>query len=638
MDDEPGRKPRIAVCEDERIVALDIRNFLQRNGYEVCGLYVAAEDLLASVEHELPDLVLMDIHLQGVMDGVEAASILFKRWAVPVILLTAYTDGPTIERAKLTHPYAYILKPYDERELRTAIAIGLYRSSMEKRLRSSEERYRALFDEALAAIFLVDSEGALVQGNNAYRQLAGSIVHIDGIITDSGIREAFKQALEAGQSAGPAEIAFAREDGATCWVLISATPFPLNDGKAAYQYHAIDVTERKALSDQLAQSQKMEALGRLAGGVAHDFNNIITAIMGYSRLLRMDETAGLEDKAELIGIEEAAKRAANLARQLLVFSRGESSVPTVFSVTDLIRELSRMIERLISQDVNIRMRLDDEPCRVRADRSKLEQVVVNLVVNARDAMPTGGRITISTGSAVLAHEERGIFGLIPPGRWSYITIADEGEGIDPRIIPRIFEPFFTTKAAGVGTGLGLSTVAGIVRQAEGHLTLQSVVHSGTRFTVYLPWVEGEVTTLTTSSELDGQSGGVRTRESGRGETVLLVEDDDSVRAIIETVLDRSGYRVVATDNPGTALLLAERSEQVPDILVSDVLMPLMRGPELATRLRAILPSLPVLLLSADASELQLQGADLGSGYLQLAKPFKESDLLGSVRTLLDQQC
>ncbi|MGD9939395.1 MAG: response regulator [Clostridia bacterium] len=638
MDDEPGRKPRIAVCEDERIVALDIRNFLQRNGYEVCGLYVAAEDLLASVEHEQPDLVLMDIHLQGVMDGVEAASILFKRWAVPVILLTAYTDGPTIERAKLTHPYAYILKPYDERELRTAIAIGLYRSSMEKRLRSSEERYRALFDEALAAIFLVDSEGALVQGNNAYRQLAGSIVHIDGIITDSGIREAFKQALEAGQSAGPAEIAFTREDGATCWVLISATPFPLNDGKVAYQYHAIDVTERKALSDQLAQSQKMEALGRLAGGVAHDFNNIITAIMGYSRLLRMDETAGLEDKAELIGIEEAAKRAANLARQLLVFSRGESSVPTVFSVTDLIRELSRMIERLISQDVNIRMRLDDEPCRVRADRSKLEQVVVNLVVNARDAMPTGGRITISTGSTVLVHEERGIFGLIPPGRWSYITIADEGEGIDPRIIPRIFEPFFTTKAAGVGTGLGLSTVAGIVRQAEGHLTLQSVVHSGTRFTVYLPWVEGEVTTLTTASELDGQSGGVRTRESGRGETVLLVEDDDSVRAIIETVLDRSGYRVVATDNPGTALLLAERSEQVPDILVSDVLMPLMRGPELATRLRAILPSLPVLLLSADASELQLQGADLGSGYLQLAKPFKESDLLGSVRTLLDQQC
>ncbi|MFH2113173.1 MAG: ATP-binding protein, partial [Spirochaetota bacterium] len=359
----------------------------------------------------------------------------------------------------------------------------------------------------------------------------------------------------------------------------------------------------------------------------------ITAIMGYARLLRMDEKAGLEDKAELIGIEEAAKRAANLARQLLVFSRGESSVPSVFSVADLVRELSRMIERLIGQDVSIRMRIGDEPCRIRADRSKIEQVVVNLVVNARDAMPSGGRITISTGSITLAHEERGVFDLTPPGRWSYITIADEGEGIDPQIVPKIFEPFFTTKAPGVGTGLGLSTVAGILRQAEAHLALHTVLHSGTRFTVYLPWVEGEGGESAAEPDKTGRPEGALTRKSGRGETVLLVEDDDSVRAIIETVLDRSGYRVVAADNPGTALLLAERSDQVPDVLVTDVLMPLMRGPELAARLRAILPSLPVLLLSADAGELQ--ASELEPDYIRLAKPFKESDLLVALRSLLD---
>jgi signal transduction histidine kinase len=634
MEDEPGRSLRISVCEDERIVALDIRNFLQRNGYEVCGLYVAAEDLLASVEQDQPDLVLMDIHLQGEMDGIEAASILFERWAVPVILLTAYTDAPTIERAKLTHPYAYILKPYDERELRTAIAIGLYRSSMEKRLRSSEERYRALFDEALAAIFLVDSAGTLVQGNNAYRQLAGSIVHIDGILADTGIRDSFNQALASGHSAGPVEITFTRDDGSTRWVLISAAPFPLNDGRAAYQYHAIDVTERKALSDQLAQSQKMEALGRLAGGVAHDFNNIITAIMGYSRLLRMDDKAGLADKIELHGIEEAAKRAANLARQLLVFSRGESSIPSLFSVSDLVSELSKMIERLISQDVSIRMRIGDEPCTIRADRSKLEQVVVNLVVNARDAMPGGGKITISTGSVVLGNAERGVFGLIPPGRWSYVSVSDEGEGIDPLIVSRIFEPFFTTKAPGVGTGLGLSTVAGIVRQAEGHLALQTALGSGTRFTAYFPLVENAESLSETGSDLNKGQSGLAHNGGGKGETVLLVEDDDSVRAIIETVLDRSGYRVVAADNPGTALLLAERTEQVPDILVADVLMPLMRGPELAARLRILLPELPVLLLSADASELQ--SSELRPEYLRLAKPFKEAELLGGIRSLLDR--
>jgi signal transduction histidine kinase len=635
MDEESGRRLRIAVCEDERIVALDIQNFLQRNGYEVCGLFVAAEDLLASVEQAQPDLVLMDIHLQGEMDGVEAASILFERWAVPVILLTAYTDGPTIERAKLTHPYAYILKPYDERELRTAIAIGLYRSSMEKRLRSSEERYRALFDEALAAIFLVDASGALVQGNKAYCQLAGSIVHIDGILSDAEVRASFNKTLAAGHSAGPTEISFTRDDGSNRWVLVSAAPFPLYDGMAAYQYHAIDVTERKALADQLAQSQKMEALGRLAGGVAHDFNNIITAIMGYARLLRMDETAGLEDKLELIGIEDAAKRAANLARQLLVFSRGESSVPSLFSVSVLVSELSKMIERLISQDIHIRMRLGDEPCTIRADRSKLEQVVVNLVVNARDAMPNGGKITISTGSVLMAQSERGVFGLIPPGHWSFVSVADEGEGIDPRIVSRIFEPFFTTKAPGVGTGLGLSTVAGIVRQAEGHLALHTIPGSGSRFTAYFPWVESqEDPSLESSDKALNQARSVPD-ETGRGETVLLVEDDDSVRAIIETVLDRSGYRVVAADNPGTALLLAERPDQVPDILVADVLMPLMRGPELAARLRVLLPTLPVLLLSADASELQ--SSELESDYLRLAKPFKESELLGAIRILLNRK-
>jgi signal transduction histidine kinase len=578
----------------------------------------------------------MDIHLQGEMDGVEAASILFERWAVPVILLTAYTDGPTIERAKLTHPYAYILKPYDERELRTAIAIGLYRSSMEKRLRSSEERYRALFDEALAAIFLVDSTGSLIQWNKAYCQLAGTIVHIDGILTDTAVRDSFNQALAGGHSAGPAEIAFTREDGSIRWVLISAAPFPLTDGMAAYQYHAIDVTERKALSDQLAQSQKMEALGRLAGGVAHDFNNIITAIMGYARLLRMDESAGMDDKVELIGIEDAAKRAANLARQLLVFSRGESSIPSLFPVSDLVRELSKMIERLISQDVSIRMRLGDEPCTIRADRSKLEQVVVNLVVNARDAMPSGGKITISTGAVVLGHEERGVFGLIPPGRWSFISVSDEGEGIDPQIVHRIFEPFFTTKAPGVGTGLGLSTVAGIVRQAEGHLALHTIPGSGTRFTAYFPLVESQEAPEPEKSTKGTAHDSPRRYGNGKGETVLLVEDDDSVRAIIETVLDRSGYRVVASDNPGTALLLAERSEQVPDVLITDVLMPLMRGPELAARLRVFLPSLPVMLLSADASELQ--GPETEPGFFRLAKPFKESELLGALRSLLDRQC
>ncbi len=599
MNDSPS-PTRIVLCEDERIVALDIRAFLQRNGYEVPAIYAAAEDLLKEVEALKPDLVLMDIHLQGVMDGIEAAAILLERWAIPVILLTAYADGPTIERAKLTHPYAYILKPYDERELKTAISIGLYRASMEHRLRRSEERYRSLFQDGIAATMLVESSGRILESNRACTRLAPGIPTIQDFLYDPAEVTLLADAMQAGASYGPSEIRVRRPDGQESWALLSAAPIELPDGTSAYQCQAVDVTERKTLMDQLVHAQKPSALGRFAGGVAHDFNNVLTAVLGYSHLLRSDfevEGRGLQ---ELDGIEQAARRAAALSRQLLMFSRRDETKPTVFKLSDLARDDERMLKRIVGDSAHLVVHPFDGDDSVLADRSRIELAVVNLVANARDAMPQGGRILVVTGAVRIESELPGALEPIPAGDWSFVEVIDKGIGMTPETQTKIFQPFFTTKPPDRGTGLGLSTVVSIVRQAQGRIALSSIPGAGTTMQLLFPRTSSaqalaaEEAVQAPSKRMAAPAYDFPFEHKSR--TVLLVVNDDSVRAIVEALLDRAGYRITSASQPGEALLLAEKTLTAPDLLVADCLMPLMSGPELASRLRSSYPGLPALYL------------------------------------------
>lgn len=638
MSETGDRKARIVICEDERIVALDIRAFLQRNGYEVPSLFASAEDLLDAVEGLEPDLVLMDIHLQGDMDGIEAAAILLERWAVPVILLTAYADGPTIERAKLTHPYAYILKPYDERELRTAISIGLYRASMEKRLRMSEERYRGLFAQGLAAAMLAEQGGRILETNNAFAALSPNAERVQDFIADPGDADRLLAAMRSGDRYGPTELRIARADGADAWVLLSAAPIRLSDGTGAYQFQAVDVTERKSLADQLLHAQKLSALGRFAGGVAHDFNNVLTAVMGYSRLLRTDlEEAGYS-LDELDGIDQAAKRAAALARQLLLFSRREDMKPAVFSLSGLAREDERMLRRIIGEGATLVIRALADDDLVRADRARVEQAVVNLIANARDVTGRGGRIFLATGTVRYEEPVMGAFEPVPAGDWSYIEVVDEGPGIPPEIREKVFQPFFTTKPADRGTGLGLSTVAGIVRQAEGRVELVSEPGAGTTMRLLFPRVTDS---RSGDGSADRDRAAARARHVARPAgayrpRILLVEHDDSVRAILEAMLERAGYAVHSATHPGEALLLAENQSAGPDLLVADDEMPLMSGPELAGRLRAGGRAMPALYLrAADGNREDSAAACPAAGFEAfLDKPFDEDELMDAVEALL----
>ena len=628
MNEQTGSQARIAICEDERIVALDIRAFLQRNGYEVPGIYAAAEHLLREAEEIRPDLVLMDIHLQGEMDGIEAAAELLRRWGIPVILLTAYADGPTIERAKLTHPYAYILKPYDERELKTAISIGLYRASMEHKLRSSEERYRGLFEDGLAAAMLVDSGGRILEANRAYRTLAAESGSVQEFIEDEAVRAELMGVMASGGSYGPNEIKVRRADGRDAWALLSAAPIELPDGGRAYQYQAVDVTERKSLQDQLIHAQRLSVLGRFAGGVAHDFNNVLTAVMGYARLLRSDfetEGRGLE---ELDGIDQAAKRAAALSRQLLIFSRRDESKASAFRLSELARDNERILKRIVGDGFSIVVRALDVDDAVVADKGRLEHAIINLVANARDAMPNGGRIVVATGVQRAQAELPGALEPVPAGDWAYIEVQDEGTGIPEDARGKIFQPFFTTKPADRGTGLGLSTVVGIVRQAGGRIAMESALGKGTTMRLLYPRVSK---TLVVPGGDEARAAKKPSDAPVRSldKTVLIVESDDSVLTIMEALLDRAGYKVVSASHPGEALLVLEKMDSAPDLVVVDDEMPLMSGAELVERFRAKESALPALFLLN--SETDAGSAPMES---RLRKPFSEEELVEAIAALL----
>jgi two-component system cell cycle sensor histidine kinase/response regulator CckA len=389
-----------------------------------------------------------------------------------------------------------------------------------------------------------------------------------------------------------------------------------------------DVSQHHRLEDRLRQAQKMEAVGRLAGGVAHDFNNLLTAISGYSGLARATIGSG-PGSGELDGIDHASQRAAQLTRQLLAFSRQQVLQPVLLDVNEVVDGLMPMVGRLIGEDIEIVIVPERGLGPVRADRGQLEQVIVNLVVNARDAMPTGGILTIETRTATLDESYTGDHAGVMAGRYACLTVTDTGVGMDSETQARVFEPFYTTKDVGRGTGLGLATVHGIVTQSHGHVLVYSELGLGTTFKVYLPLVEAP---LPPSPRVEDD----RPRQLGGTETILLCEDDDLVRGLLERVLRRNGYTVRTATHPHEALEVASRGERL-DALVTDVVMPQMSGPELVERVNVLHPGLRILFLSGYPIEVIRDRGNLPLGSAFLEKPFHASELARVVRELLDHE-
>ena len=510
------------------------------------------------------------------------------------------------------------------------------RKRAEEALRANEERFRALLENSADGITVMAADGTVTYISPAGERLLGRpqaevIGHYRADLLQpeeaAQVRADFNDLLAHPGAQQQVSFRVRNADGTWRWIEGVWTNLIDNPSVQGVVLNYRDVTERVSLEDQFRQAQRMEAVGRLAGGIAHDFNNLLTAINGYADLglmaMRQDDPL----RRHLGEIKKAGSRAATLTRHLLAFSRRQVLQPKVLDVNALIADLGGMLPRLIGENIELRTLAGEGLGHIRADPGQLEQVIVNLVVNARDAMPDGGRVVLETRNVFLDDAYCREHLDVTPGPYVMVAVTDTGVGMDEQTRQRIFEPFFTTKEVGKGTGLGLSTVFGIVTQSGGHVWVSSEPGKGTTFKIYLPRVDGEV---------EKTGGGDGTDEIiGGGETILLVEDEDLVRGVAVAALKGAGYRVLEARNGGEALLLFEKHADKIDLLVTDVVMPGVSGKILAERLAQIRPGLRVLYMSGYTENTVVHHGVLEEGINFLEKPFPPNQLILRVRKVLD---
>jgi PAS domain S-box-containing protein len=566
----------------------------------------------------------------GVMGVISPESVYNHSAAIAHPLRWALIHGLFITAAGIANIANWRLNETARHEARTASS----------RANLSDERFAAAFDNAPIGVALVAPDGRWLHMNQALLQITGytkdellgmdfqSITHPDDIA--AGL-EPVRRILSGEIETFELEKRYVHASGRTVWIQLDVSLVRDVAGEPLYLIAQIqDITNRRQLEEQFRQSQKMEAVGQLAGGVAHDFNNLLTVISGYSELAlqrvteRESQTERDDVRDELEEIKSAAGRAASLTQQLLAFSRQQVIRPGVIDLNEIIAETERMLHRLIGEEIALVVKLDPAVGPVVAGAGQLEQAVINLAVNGRDAMPDGGTLTIETAAVTLAEGLDSEHGRVDPGCYVRLSVTDSGTGMDAETRAHIFEPFFTTKEVGKGTGLGLSTVYGILEQSSGHVRIDTEPGRGTSFEIYLPECDRAETTETTPAGA-GPAGGP--------ETILLVEDEASVRDLACRMLEESGYQVLCAANGSDALQLCTTHRERIDLMVTDVVMPQMRGVELARRVVQILPGLPVLYMSGYTDNAIDLDSDGSVSFLQ--KPFTLGELRGAVRDTIE---
>ncbi|HXG57353.1 MAG TPA: response regulator, partial [Vicinamibacterales bacterium] len=572
---------------------------LDSSGFRVVSASTGEQAVLvAELQH--PDLILSDEALPG-LDGIELCRRLRGHpdlQHTPCILTTARPlDAQRVVQGRRAGADDYVDLPYDPMRLAAVIAQHVERGRATRALLDSEERYRLLAETATDAIITINERGAMLFANRSAERVFGFSVEemIGQPITllmppevHAAHRAGFGRYLQTGQRTINWEAVELPGRHKTGRALALELSFGVSTNSAVRVFTGVfrDISERKRAEaeargseERLRQVQKMEAVGRLAGGIAHDFNNLLTAITGYSDLAMSRLAPDDPLNGDLHEIHRAAEHAAVLTRQMLAFGRKQLFRPEVIDINVVVADMKRMLHPLIGEDVTLTTVPASLPALVRADRNQVEQVILNLVVNARDAMPQGGTLTIG----------------IERGPDVALTVADTGCGIDDATLAHIFEPFFTTKEVGKGTGLGLSTVYGIVSQSGGHVSVSSVPGQGTTFRITLPSVEGAHTPQPVHVP--------RSADAGVGhERILLVEDDAFVRDLVRRVLTRAGYHVVSADSPAQALDIFDLHTDL-DMVLTDVVMPGMTGPTLAARLKEMRPALKVMYMSGYADAI-----------------------------------
>jgi two-component system, cell cycle sensor histidine kinase and response regulator CckA len=516
----------------------------------------------------------------------------------------------------------------------------------EEALRTSEDRFRGIVEQSPFSIQVLSAQGGIIVVNEAFcalwgvtrESLAGYSIMADERLEALGLMPVVREAFAGERVRTPVvEFDVPSPHGESVKRVVQVVFYPLKDEAGALQSVVVvhlDFTERaraeeerNRLQAQLQQAMKMEAIGRLAGGIAHDFNNLLTSISGNAELAQMDAAAGKPSLEYLNEISKAVGSAASLTRQLLAFSRRQVIEPQVVKLNDLVERLERMLVRIIGEDIVLRTSLSPDLGSVRIDPGQFEQVLVNLAVNARDAMPRGGRLIIETSNIELDDGYVAVHPQSRPGNYVLLALSDTGHGMTEAVRQRLFEPFFTTKPQGKGTGLGLATIFGIVKQANGSIEVYSEVGQGTSFRIYLPRVDEAPQPLQYETQAATLRGGT--------ETILIAEDNESVLAFARTLLGKLGYHVLWASDARAALQVAESYRERIDLLITDVVMPGMNGRELSERVVVIHPETKVLFTSGYAEDVIAHHGFLEKNLQFIGKPYSLPSLSAKIRAILD---
>ncbi|MCK5879858.1 MAG: PAS domain S-box protein, partial [Holophagae bacterium] len=504
-----------------------------------------------------------------------------------------------------------------------------------KKAEADRERLSIAIEQAGEAIIITDKEATIQYVNPAYEKITGytseEVIGENPRILNSGVQDGafYKKMWEtlASGEAWSGRLVNRKKDGTLYTEETTISPvFDLSGKVVNYVGVKRDVTQELTMEEQFRQSQKMEAVGKLAGGVAHDFNNLLGVIMGYTELAQNQIGPDHGISKHLKAIERAAERSAGLTRQLLAFSRKQKLESKVINLNDLLKNLEKMLRRVIGEDIEFMTAYTDDLDKVEADPGQIEQIIMNLAVNARDAMPEGGKLTIESANVYLDERyARTHLGTIP-GRYVMLAVLDTGSGMDEETRSRIFEPFFTTKEEGKGTGLGLSTVYGIVKQSGGHIWCYSEPDKGTTFEVYLPRTDAGL-----SRKKEGNA--VKIAQGG-SENILLVEDETEIRHLLKEMLKELNYNITVAENGIEALHLIEGKGFRPDLIITDVVMPHMGGKSLVDRVRKIVPDQKVLYMSGYTDHSAVQNGALDPDIPFIQKPFNFPDIAEKIKQAL----
>lgn len=629
---------KVLVAEDSEDDAALLVMRLRRSGYEPFWERVEDPPSMRAALHRVSwDIVISDSSMPHFSAPAALAILREAGLDIPFVIVSGTIGEEAAVAAMRAGASDFLLKdnlarlgPVVERELRES-HVRSGRRKADEDLRSSEARYRNLFESIPLPMWVFDAETLrfLAVNEAAVRHYGYSRSEF-ARMTLADIRPLGKNGVALGEIVlGPADEKqtwrHLRKDGSVITVEIEARDLAF-ENRSARLALITDVTERGRLEEQLRQSQKMDAVGRLAGGIAHNFNNVLSVILSYSDLLLSDLKPGEPIRDDIEEIRRAAMRAADLTRHLLMFSRQQILEPKVLDVNDVLTGMEKMLPRILGADVSFVLSRSQPLGRVRIDPGSIEQVIMNLVVNARDAMPNGGSLTLETRNRTLDEEYARAHHGVMPGRYVMLAVTDSGTGMDNATMGRIFEPFFTTKEVGRGTGLGLSTVFGIVQQAGGSIGVESAPDQGTTFEIYLPRVDAAKDSVRPAPQITASCG---------SETVLLIEDDDQVRAVARGILSKSGYRVLDARNAGEALLRAEAHAGPIHLLLTDVVMPHVSGPDLAKRLATVKPTMKILFMSGYVDDGVLRRSVVESLVAYVQKPITPEILTTKVREVLD---